>query len=71
MVEVDKLRRNRARQVLVVCASMFLFRAVLAFAEANREASQLKSTYKGKLLTFRHFYEGEHLHFGPDGELVP
>jgi TonB family protein len=56
--------------VLLIGAVIFLFTAALVSAEPNDVESQLKSMYYGKLLTLRHFYAGEHLRFGPDGELL-
>jgi TonB family protein len=64
------MRPNRARQVLLMGTAIFLLIVVHASAEPNDVGSQLKSVYDGKVLTLRHFYEGEDLHFGPDGELL-
>src|SRR5262249_8829617 len=64
------MRPNRASQILLMGALILLLTSVLALAETNHLESQLKSMYDGKLLTLRHFYAGEQLHFGPDGELV-
>jgi TonB family protein len=39
-------------------------------AHAEDVEKQLKSKYQGKVLTLRHFYNGEHLRFSPDGNLL-
>ncbi len=47
-------------------ALLFLFPA---WSNADNLEKQLASDYIGKTLTLRHFYEGDHLRFRPDGTL--
>ncbi len=47
-------------------ALLFLFPAS---SNADHLEKQLASDYVGKTLTLRHFYEGDHLRFRPDGTL--
>jgi TonB family protein len=39
-------------------------------AQAGTLQNQLTSDYVGKVLTLRHFYQGDHLKFQPDGTLI-
>jgi TonB family protein len=55
--------------VLLVPMLTMLLGAQLAWAGDDVE-EQLKSEYRDKVLTLRHFYEGNHLQFQPDGSLI-
>lgn len=52
--------------VLALFALLFLFPDS---SHADSLEKQLQSDYVGKTLTLRHFYEGDHLRFHPDGTL--
>ena len=41
-----------------------------AWADSRKLETQLKADYKGKVLTLRHFYHGDHLKFHSDGSLA-
>jgi TonB family protein len=41
-----------------------------AWADNRKLETQLKADYKGKVLTLRHFYHGDHLKFHSDGSLA-
>jgi TonB family protein len=61
--------RNSRFLILVVLLVLSELNALSVSANGDVE-KQLKAEYQGKVLTLRHFYSGEHLRFGPDGNLI-
>ena len=64
----QRAKRKRLTILLVpILLSMLLPSLALAGDDVEE---QLKANYLDKVLTLRHFYEGEHLQFQPDGTLI-
>jgi TonB family protein len=52
------------------CALLLLLCVQWARTQTGVTEEQLKSDYVGKVLTLRHFYQGSHFRFQPDGTLT-
>lgn len=62
--------RNRRFLILSVPLLFSALNSLSPWANGEDVEKQLRSEYQGKVLTLRHFYSGEHLRFGPDGNLI-
>lgn len=57
------MRAAARRMALLACLLLAGSNSVL-FAQSHTDEEQLQAAYAGKILTLRHFYEGERLNFG-------
>jgi TonB family protein len=58
-------------RLLLRAAILFCLVSMLGVSALGSDLDkELSKEYAGKTLTLRHFYEGKHLTFGPDGKLV-
>jgi len=62
------MKPHLAVAVLTILALAFPHRS--AWADSRELETRLKADYKGKVLTLRHFYHGDHLKFHSDGSLA-
>jgi len=63
------MKASRAAFLFLLCFEIALCAGRAAAADEN-VGEQLQSQYLNKVLTLRHFYEGDHLSFAPDGSLI-
>ena len=62
------MKPHLAAAVLTLLALTFPYGS--AWADSRELETRLKADYKGKVLTLRHFYHGDHLKFHSDGSLA-